>query len=95
MISGNGQFQDITSEKDYYEAQSSNSNDELIVIHTPQVQMSVRQPVNEIPQSVENDPEDQVANKEQQDLQEYHKAALRRSTRVKRSTIPSDYVVYL
>ena len=57
--------------------------------------MGVRQPVIEILQTVENDLVAQVPNKEQQVPQEDHEAALRRSTRVKRSTIPSDYVVYL
>ena len=57
--------------------------------------MGVRKPVIEIPQTIENDPIDHVADKEQKVPQEDHEAALRRSTRVKRSTIPSDYVVYL
>ena len=63
----------------------------MIVIHTPQV----RQPIIEIPQTIENDPVDQVADEEQQVPHEDHVAASRRSTRVKRSAIPSDYVVYL
>ena len=95
MISGSGQFQDIASEKDHYEAQLSCSSDKLIVIHTPQVQMGVRQPVIEIPQTVENDPVDQAVDEEQQVPQEDHEATLRRSTRVKRFAIPNDYVVYL
>jgi len=57
--------------------------------------MGVRLLVIEIPQIVENDHVYQVANKEQQDLQEDHEAALRMYIRVKRSTIPSDYVVYM
>jgi len=95
LISGNGPFQDITSENDHYETQPIGSNDRLIVIHTPQVQIGVRQPVIEIPQTIENDPVDQVGNEEQQNLQEDHEATLRRSNRVRRSIIPSDYVVYL
>ena len=45
LINGSDQFQDIVYEKDHYEGQSSSSSDRLIVIHTPQVQPSVRQPV--------------------------------------------------
>ena len=44
LISGSDQFQDIVYEKDHYEGQTSSSSDRLIVIHTPQVQSSVRQP---------------------------------------------------
>ena len=43
LISGSDQFQDIVYEKDHYEGQSSGSSNRLIVIHTPQVQPSVRQ----------------------------------------------------
>ena len=85
LISWSCQFQDIASEKDHYEAQPYGSNDRLIVIHTPQVQMGVRLLVIEIPQIVENDHVYQVANKEQQDLQEDHEAALRMYIRIKRS----------
>ena len=60
-------------------------------------------------QAIENDPIDQIVDKEQEDNveqpieqsieqqvpQEDGEATLRRSTRVKRSTIPSDYVVYI
>ena len=49
LISGSDQFQDIAFEKDHYEAQPSSSSDKLIVIHTPQVQISVRQPMIENP----------------------------------------------
>ena len=76
LISGRGQFQDIASKKDHYEAQPSCSNDRLIFIHTPQVQMSVKQPVIEIPQTVENDPANQVVDEEQQVSQEDHRATL-------------------
>ena len=66
MISGSGQFQDIDSKKDHYEAQPFGLNDRLVVIHNPQVQMRVKQPMIEIPQTVENDLVDQVADKEPQ-----------------------------
>ena len=64
LISGSDQFQDIVSEKDRYEGQPSGSSDRLIVIHTPQVQPSVRQPFPEIPHIANIDPMDQVANEE-------------------------------
>ena len=99
MISGSDQFEDITSEKDHYEVEPSKSSDRLFVIHTPQVQRGVRQPVTEIPQIVENDHVDQVINEEhqenveqpiiepveQQDPQEDNEITLRRSTRVRTS----------
>ena len=80
----------------------------MVVIPTPQVKMGVRQPVIEVPQVVESDHVDQVVCEEQHDdieqtgeesveqvPQQDDQAALRRSTRVKKIAIPSDYVVYL
>ena len=64
LISGSDQFQDIVYEKDHYEGQSSGSSDRLIVIHTPQVQPSVRQPFPEVPHIADIDHVDQVANEE-------------------------------
>ena len=64
LIGGSDQFQDITSEKDHYKAQPSDSSDRLIVIHTPQVQTGVRRPIIEVPQAVENDLVDQVVDEE-------------------------------
>jgi len=57
--------------------------------------MGVKQLLIEIPQIVENDLVDQVVDEEQQVPQEDHEATLRRSTMVKKSAIPSYYVVYL
>jgi len=57
--------------------------------------MGVRQPMIETPQTIENDPIDQVVDEEQQVPHKDHEATLRRYTRVKKSTIPNDYVVYL
>ncbi|WVZ08825.1 hypothetical protein V8G54_022171 [Vigna mungo] len=85
--------------------QPSSLSDRLVVIHTPQTQMGVRT-IIEASQHAENDLTDQVANKEQveqpteqlleqQVPQENDEATLRRSTRVKRPSIPSDYIVYL
>ena len=109
LISGSDQFQDIVSKKDHYEGQPSGSSDRLIVIHTPQVQLSVRQPFPKVPHIANIDPVDQVANEEipeiieqpneqqidQQIPQENDEATLRRSTRVRKSSIPYDYIVYL
>ena len=109
LISGSDQFQDIVSEKDHYKGQPSGSSDRLIVIHTPQVQSSVRQPFLEVSHIVDIDPVDQVTNEEipeiveqpieqqvdQQIPQENDEATLRRSTRVRNSTIPNYYIVYL
>ena len=99
LISGSDQFQDIVFEKDHYEGQPSGSSDRLIVIHTPQVQPSVRQPFpvdqvanEEIPEIVEQPIEQQV---DQQIPQENDEATLRRSIRVRKSSIPNDYIVYL
>ena len=109
MISGSDQFQDIVFEKDHYEDQPFSSSDRLIVIHTPQVQQSVRQLVPEIPHTSKIDHVDQVANEEilevvelpieqlldQQIPQENDKATLRRSIRIRRLANCNDYIVYL
>ena len=69
----------------------------------------MRQPVPEVPHIVDIDPVDQVANEEipaiveqpikqqvdEQIPQENDEATLRRSTRVRKSKIPNDYIVYL
>ena len=81
----------------------------MIVIHTPQVQLSVRQPFPEVPHIADIDPVDQAANEEipeiveqpieqhvdQQIPQENDEATLRRSTRVRKPAIPNYYIVYL
>ena len=64
FISGSDQFQDIVYKKDHYEGQPSGSSDRLNVIHTPQVQPSVRQLFSEVPHIVDIDHVDQVANEE-------------------------------
>ena len=69
----------------------------------------MRQPFPEVPHIANIDPVDQVANEEileiveqpieqqvdQQIPQENDEATLRRSTRVRKSSIPNDYIVYL
>lgn len=77
----------------------------MIVVHnTPQVQLGIEQPINEIPQAAENVPIDQVVQVipeiieqpvEQHDPKKNVSATLRRSTRERKSAIPSDFVVYL
>jgi len=105
LISGSDWFQYIAFKKDHYEAQPSISSDRLVVIHVPQVQVGVRQPIVEVPLVVEDDHVDQVVNEEQQANveqlveqqvpQQDNETTLRRSTRVKMSVILSDYQVYL
>ena len=109
FINGSDQFQDIVYKKGHNEGQPSGSSDRLIVIHTPQVQPSVRQLFSEVPHIVDIDPVDQVVNEEipkiveqpieqqvdQQISQENDEATLRRSTRVGKSATPNDYIVYL
>ena len=101
LISGSDQFQNTFFVKD----RPSTSSQRLIVIHnTPQVQLGVEQPINGIPQAAKNVPIDQDVQVipeiieqpvEQHDPQENVGATLRRSTRERKSAIPSDFVVYL
>ena len=77
----------------------------MIVIHNaPQVQTNDKQPIIEVPQTTDDNPIDQVVQNlleiveqpvEQHDHQENVNTTLRRSTRARKTTIPSDYVVYL
>ena len=64
LINGSDKFQDIVSKNDNYEGQPSGSSDRLIVIHTPQVQPSVRQPFPKVPHIADIDPVDQVPKEE-------------------------------
>ncbi|RVW95033.1 Retrovirus-related Pol polyprotein from transposon TNT 1-94 [Vitis vinifera] len=105
LISGSDRFQDIVSKKDHIDAQPSTSSDRLIVIHNaPQVQTGDRQPIIEVPQIANDNPVDQVVQDspeiveqpvEQHDPRENVDSTLRRSTRVRKPAISSDYVVYL
>ena len=77
----------------------------MIVIHNiPQVQLGDRKPIIEVSQIADHNPVDQVVQDwpdiveqpvEQHDPQENVDTTLRRSTRARKTTIPSDYVVYL
>ncbi|RVX15691.1 Retrovirus-related Pol polyprotein from transposon TNT 1-94 [Vitis vinifera] len=111
LVSGSDQFRNIVSDIDHTESQPSTSSDRLFIVHNiPQVQTSVErtidevQPVIEVLQVVDNIPVDQVdqelPNTSEQQVEPHTfsediGATLRRSTRTKRSVIPSDYVVYL
>ncbi|KAL5815400.1 hypothetical protein ACOSQ4_026041 [Xanthoceras sorbifolium] len=105
LISGSDQIRNIISEIDHSVSQPSTSGDRLVIVHNaPQVQTSVEQPIIEVPQVVDNIPVDHVIQEfpetsERQVgphiFQENISTTLRRSTRTKRSAIPSDYVVYL
>ena len=64
LINGSDQFQNIVYEKDHYKGQPYGSSDRLIVIHTPQVQPSVRQSFPKVPHIADIDPVDQVVNEE-------------------------------
>ena len=60
MISGRDRFRDLIPIHDHIETQPSMSYDRLVIVHnTPQVPISVEQPIIEVPQVVENLPEDQ------------------------------------
>ena len=73
----------------------------MVIIHIPQVQASVRQLIVKIPQVVKDNLVDQAVNEEQQVNveqqvpQQDNEEILRRSTRIERLEIPSDYQVYL
>ena len=105
LIIRSDQFQDIGSKRDHIDAQSSTSSDRLISIHNaPQVQTSDGQPIIEVPQTADDNLVDQVVQDspeiveqsvEQHDPQENVDTTLKRSTRARKTTIPSDYGVYL
>ncbi|RVX14423.1 hypothetical protein CK203_017300 [Vitis vinifera] len=111
LVSESNQFRNIVYDIDHTESQPSTSSDRLFIVHnTPRVQSGVErtivevQPIIEVPQAVDNILVDQV-DQELPDTSEQQVephtsledigATLRRSTRIKRSTIPNDYVVYL
>ena len=60
MISGRDRFRDLIPVHDHIETQPSSSYDRLVIVHnTPQVPISVEQPIIEDQQVAENLPEDQ------------------------------------
>ena len=85
-------------ERDHYQGQTSSSSHRLAAIHTHEVEIGIRQLVIENPHTFE--PIDHVV--EEQPIEHlvehqvpHEETTLRRSTRVRNSAIPSDYVVYL
>uniref|UniRef100_A0A803M3U8 Retrovirus-related Pol polyprotein from transposon TNT 1-94 n=1 Tax=Chenopodium quinoa TaxID=63459 RepID=A0A803M3U8_CHEQI len=65
LVSGSDQFRDNVSEKDHVEVSPINSSDQMVIVHVPQVQPGVMQPVtNEIPQNADNNLMDNNANEE-------------------------------
>ena len=102
LIGGSGQIHDTLSEIDHYQAQTFGSSHKLTIIHTHQVETGIRQPIIENPQTFEH--VDRVV-KEKQNVEQsiehsveqqvpHEETTLRRSTKVKSSAIPSDYVAY-
>ena len=60
MISGRDRFRDLIHVHDHMKTQPSMSYDRLVIVHnTPQVPISVEQPIIEVPQVAENLLEDQ------------------------------------
>ncbi|KAL0408429.1 UNVERIFIED_CONTAM: Retrovirus-related Pol polyprotein from transposon TNT 1-94 [Sesamum radiatum] len=106
LISGSDKGLSIRSNVDHSESQLSTSSNGLIVVvyNTPTVQMRVEQPIQTVPQVDDHEPVDPVVPHiprnveqpvDQQAPPENVDATLRRSTRIKRSAISSDYMVYL
>ena len=111
LISGSDQSLDFIPEKDHSEAPSTSSERLVIMHNIPQIQMDVEQPIIQIPQVAADDiivdhiaqhspePAQPVVQPAQPVVQpttqENVDATLRRSTRTRKSALPSDYVVYL
>ena len=105
MISGRDRFRDLIPVHDHIETQPSTSYERLVIVHhTPQVPISVEQPIIEVPQIAENLPEDQQVQELPYNLEQTVEPqappgadgpTLRRSTHGRKSAIPSDYIVYL
>ena len=105
MISGRDRFRDLIPIHDHIETQPSTSYDKLVIVHnTHQVPIVVEQSIIEVPQVAKNLPEDQQVQElphnleqtvEQEAPQGEYGPKLRRSTRERKSAIPSDYIVYL
>ncbi|RVX00432.1 Retrovirus-related Pol polyprotein from transposon TNT 1-94 [Vitis vinifera] len=111
LVSGSDQFRNIVYDINHTKSQPSTSSDRLFIVHnTPQVQAGIErtiakvQPVIKVPQVVDNILVDQVdqelSDTSEQQVESHTSsedidATLRKSTRTKRSSIPSDYVVYL
>ena len=108
LISGSDQSRNVSSEKIHTDTQCTTTSNGLIVVvnNTPPVQMRVEEPVQEEPQTADLNPVDtevqQMSETVEQPVDQHDSipqdnvdAALRRSTRLRKSAIPNDYVVYL
>ena len=72
----------------------------IVINYAPQVQTGDRQPIIEVPQIANDNPIDQVVQVSPEIVEQHHPhenvdSTLRRSTRLRKTIIPSDYVVYL
>ena len=91
------------SERDHYQGQAHGPSHRLSVIHTYEVESGIRQPIIQDPRTFE--PIDHVIEDQQNVEQPIEQSVeqqvpreetmLRRYKRVRNSSIPSDYVVYL
>ena len=99
LVSGSDQFHDTLSKRDHNQGQDPGPSHRLTIIRTHDVETGIRQPTIEVPLTSEL--MDQVV-KEPQNVEQpieqqvpHEEITLRRSTRVRNSTISSAYVVYL
>uniref|UniRef100_A0A803KS92 Retroviral polymerase SH3-like domain-containing protein n=1 Tax=Chenopodium quinoa TaxID=63459 RepID=A0A803KS92_CHEQI len=96
LVSGSDEFRDNFSEKDHVEVSPINLSDRMVIVHVPQVQPGVMQPVaNEIPQNADNNLMDNNADEEHVGDRHIDQVPLRRSTRARRLVISDDFKVYL
>ena len=105
MISGRDRFRDLIPIHDHIETQPSMSYDRLVIVHnTPQVPISVEQPIIEVPQAAKNLSKDQQVQELPHNLEQIVEPqapqgedgpTLKQSTRERKLAIPSDYIVYL
>jgi len=103
LISGSDQTQNFNFENDHIDSHTPTSSDRLVV-HAPQVQTGNDELIIEEPQTVDQTRVDPIVEKLPEPLmqlvenhtpQENDDSTLRRSTRIRRSAIPSDYEVFL
>lgn len=103
LTSRSGQFHDTLFRRDRYQGQSSGSRHRLIVIHTHDVETSIRQPVTEDPRTSKSI--DHIIE-EQQNIEQpiehpigqqvsHEETTLRRSTKVRNLARHNYYTMYL
>ena len=105
MINGRDRFMDLILVQDHIKTQPSMSYDRFVIVHnTPKVSICVEQPIIEVPQVAENLPKDQQVQELPHNLEQTVEPqaprgedgpTLRRSTSERKSTIPTDHIVYL